>query len=535
MKRSLMLAAIVLGGALGAAAFAQGPAPGTGIAVPTAVDANGYKYWTPNSTLMTNRTTESQIRGIVVNILRSGNGLTENRIVFDNFYNLYIFPKLTLTTDEALAILPQERFKFFRDHLEICAHADARTVHEHLADLALTQMQQVVKDNFHPVVRYNAMLLIASLNDQDPVRVGAAREIPKPMQRALPVLLAEFDRPENTDAIRAAALIGLVRHLEWDSFNATQPLAPPQKAAAVKALLSLATQKTPPAGRNAGGHEWFRRRAIEGLAHAGYNKVEPAVATAMDAMLKDDAESVPIRCAVAAAIGKMTYQAPAVLAAQPTALEMGRLAVVACDQELTRVANMKKLEEERASRLAGDLGNQPGLGLGGGEGTRRPPGGMPVRPPAGGGEGILGLGGQDLLAEDPKQYRVDYVRRKIRAQLDAIQTGLVPRDANDKVRGVKNAAKIPADATYVSDVKNDVDALAKAIESAEGKDLASLEIELRLLMKPLETKTRKAGAAPAPAPADVPGDLPAPVGPAPMPPVAAPPAPVPPPVPAPAG
>ena len=129
-----------------------------------------------------------------------------------------------------------ERFKFFRDHLEICTVPE---VHTYLADLALAQFQVVVDDNFHPVVRYNAMLLISSLNDQDPVRVGPSRATPEPMLRALPVILDEFQKPENSDAIRAAALVGLVRHLDWDNFKTGQPIPPPLKANAVKVLLEL--------------------------------------------------------------------------------------------------------------------------------------------------------------------------------------------------------------------------------------------------------------------------------------------------------
>jgi hypothetical protein len=493
---------VVAASALASVAPAQEPAaPGT-TAAPATTDAEGYKVWIPSATLAKSRFEESRIKQIVIKVLKGEEPLNANQSIFDAFFTKFYFPMRTQTTPEVLADLPAERHRFFRDYMEICK---VPTVHAHLCNMTLAQMQLIVDDNFHPVVRYNAMLIIAGLNDQEKVVVGAAPATPEPMLRALPVLLDQLNKPEQTDAIHVAALLGLVRHMEWDNFKSGPPIGAPLKAVVVKALLDLATAKTPPAGRNAEGHEWFRRRAIEGLAHASYARVEPPVAAAMETLLKDETESLPIRCAAAAAIGRMTYQAPVKLDPQATARELGALAVVICDHELNRLAAMRKTEQERAERLSG-LGPLGGGGPGGDEGGVRRP--SAVRPPVGG-DDLLG-GGTGLLVEDPKQYRFDPSRRRIRADLYAVQVGLTGgEDRTQTTRGVEKLAKTPAEKAYVGDVKKAVDGLAKSVEEAGGLDLATLEKDLRIQMKALEGITKKAAPPAVPA---AEAEVPAPPG-----------------------
>jgi hypothetical protein len=372
-------------------------------------------------------------------------------------------------------------------------------------------------------------------------------------------------------------LLGIVRHLEWDNFRGpaqapTPAIDPARRAAIVTALLNLAQQKDPPAGRSAEGHEWFRRRAIEGLTHAGYYKADAEVSAALEALLKDESESLAIRCAAATAVGKMAYQAPVKLEPTPTAKELGYLALLACHKELTRVTELNKLEYDRLSRLQGPSGGGYGGGYGGGMdgggmdgggggGAMMPrpgggagnaetyagprPGGS-VRPGAAGGgmmpdggmgggmmgSGMMGGGyGGAQTPADPKQYRFDYIRRRIRGQLYAIEVGLVGPDgfqrylasqkadntpvpagaggaaatqATGSQRGIVVLAKDKAEKDYVKNVIDGVVKLAKAVENTD-TSFADLDKELRKQMKPLESITKKLATA---APAAVPSDLP---------------------------
>ena len=141
---------------------------------------------------------------------------------------------------------------------------------------------------------------------------------------ALPFIYEQFNKPENNDAIRVAALLGLVRHLEWDNFRGpvggpTPAIAGPLRTQIIKTLLDLASQTTPPEGRDPAGHEWMRRRAIEGLTHAGYHQATPELIAAMDTIVKSGKESLPIRTSAATAMGIMAYPASGKLELTPTA------------------------------------------------------------------------------------------------------------------------------------------------------------------------------------------------------------------------
>jgi hypothetical protein len=165
-----------------------------------------------------------------------------------------------------------------------------------------------------------------------------------------------------------------------------------------------------------------------------------------------------------------------------------------------------------------------------------------------------GMGGVSQKPLDPKQYRYDYIRRKIRGQLYAIEIGLVGPDGFQRhlqaqksqatpaapaapagtpvaARGVFASAKDKTEKEYVSKVIDGVVKLAKAVEDTD-TEFIDLEKELRKQMKPLETITKKlAAATPAVVPSDLP-ELPAIPGAAPAPPrpdpAAAPPAAAPP-------
>jgi hypothetical protein len=396
MVRLVVCAALAAGLVVASTAplAAQAPAaPAASLPPGTVVeDENGFKVQVPYidpkkkpAEVAQLRIREGQARTTIWQIL-AGAPLNENRVQFDYYYTKMLLPNFTQTHEAGLSAIPEERQKLFRDHLE--KSAANQDTHRYLVDLVYDFMVPVVQDNYHPAVRYNAMLIISGLNDVDAVRVGAVKTTPEPMMRALTFIYEQFKKPENSDAIRVAALLGLVRHLEWDNFRGdvsapTPAINPATRAAIVKDLLALAQQKDPPAGRSAEGHEWFRRRAIDGLIHANYYKVDAEVAAALDALLKDESESLAMRCAAATAVGKIAYQAPVKLEPTPTAKELGYLALLACHKELTRVTEMNKLEFERLTRLQG--GASGGYGGGGYEGGMPGSGGgmMPTRMPGG--------------------------------------------------------------------------------------------------------------------------------------------------------
>ena len=545
---SVALLAVAIGfccGFLASPCSAQAPAGRS--RAPQAADESGYKIMVPTKTLASDKVAESKFRTLVQNVLKGSLPLAENQAKFDSYYTWFSFPMMTQTTPEAFKELPERRNRFFRTELEIATSPEA---HAHLVDLTLGEMTAIVQDTYHPAVRYNAMLIISSLNDQEVVRTGSDKRVPEPMQRALPIILAEFQRPENSDAIKVAALIGLSRHLEWDPHRAagSNPIPAALRTQIINELLTLVQAKDPPPGRDAEGHVWFRRRAAEALGFACYSKLETPVADAFDQILRDATEPLALRCTVATSLGRLNYQAPAKLNTMDTVKELGYLALVACDAELNRLKSLKETESERTARISGQSrasGSGDGFGpMGGGMaeppmggGGMRPPGGMP-----GGDIGGPGFGGDNAMfaAADPKGYRFEFARRRIRQQLYCVQFALTGGDEFDPKRppaangttpppagqeqklpprGMNAFAKPGDEKKYVVEVYSKVRDLANVCES-KAVDLASLDKELRKTMKGLEGITKKLAPPPAVIP---PVEMPPPVAAA-APPAVAPPA-----------
>ena len=162
-----------------------------------------------------------------------------------------------------------------------------------------------------------------------------------------------------------------------------------------------------------------------------------------------------------------------------------------------------------------------GPGMRGKSGGPRIPGGSSADAADG------GYGYGSATAADPKQYRFDLIRRRLRAQLYAVEVGLNGPDPHARTRPGETPTGLPrgmaalakgkqAEEKYVGDVLGLVKKIADAVENADA-DVTELEKDIRKHMKPLETATRKLVA---PAPVEAQAELPElPAGP-PVPPVA---------------
>jgi hypothetical protein len=246
---------------------------------------------------------------------------------------------------------------------------------------------------------------------------------------------------------------------------------------------------------------------------------------------------------VAATLGKMNLQAPANLDPVDMAKELGHLALVICDTELTRFTKVRREDDEHIARLSGTyVGGEPGVGPGGLRGAGSGDGGVrQVRPPPGTG-GEAGMP-PDPSTLDPKQYRYDYARRRMRQQLYCVQLGLTgghdfppPKlggassppggsgvaggatgaagadnagksgsstgpGAPEEKRGVLAVAKAPPDRDVIIDIYRKVRKLIEDIEvrPSDTTSIDKLDTVVRRDMKLLEPVSRKLAAAPTPA------------------------------------
>ncbi len=214
---------------------------------------------------------------------------------FDKFYNELLFPHFTRSENFQDFVhrvdLPRMR-RILKSDFNV---AKTGAVHEHLNELVLTFMDGIAQDNYHPAARASAMMMIADLSETDPNG--------KPWKNALPALLKGVTAQTTTDAVRVPALRGLLRHAQAGIDSQARPQV-------IATMLEVLGQRTPPENRTADGHDWIRRRAIDVLVAIGEPGENGAVADALAKVIEDNAASVSIRSAAAAALANPKLTPP---------------------------------------------------------------------------------------------------------------------------------------------------------------------------------------------------------------------------------
>ena len=491
--------------------------------------AEGFKTLPPNKTLSTDTKKRLEIDGLVRRII-NGAPLTGNETIFDGYYASYLFPQWTQTTEANLNLLPKERDKFVKNSLELSAKNPA--AHSRLVDLTHLKLSEIAQDpEFHPAVRYNAILIVGLLNETEPNRGTGVKQMPEPYIKALTTLMEELKKPGNNEAVRVGALLGVTRHLEWDNSKpagAGNKIPPAMRTDAITELTSIVSTKVPPKGRSVEGQTWLRRRALEALGHAYALKVEPDFAKLLSGIITDDAEPISLRCTAADVMAHVDFPAGSAPPIPSTAKDLGYLALFACNSELLRLEGLKKYDEQLLKISGGVTGGgmpgggggmpgtaggagMPGIAGGGSPGGAGAAAGgaMPGMPgmPGVGGKGSGDKGGR-FAVSDPKHYRIDYSKRRLRAELFTVQLAL-GRKKDTTAKGLLAYAKAPADTTALDGITKQVEAIIRVVEeqdqSAEDydkglrKEMRKLEALTKPLPIPAKPGTAKADASRDPA------------------------------------
>jgi len=403
---------------------------------------------------------------------------------FNLWHTGYYFA--TLTHPEHLDEWPKKRQEF----LKRMEQAGSDAVHGHLLGLTRQVMLTIVKGNYHPVARYNAMLFICQLNTKEVSFVGD-KNPPIPFVQGLTDAISEYNDPNQIDAVRVAALVGMLRHAELDRqlVDQASPLGGLREQ--IESLtLALVNAKEAPAGRTQGGHDWMRRRAIEILGTLGGLGAGGEVVAALQAVLEDDEAPISLRCCAAESLGRLEYPENTTINVADVAKTMGAVAAHVCYDEIGRVEAQQ--EREQAEREAG-VGGSIGMG----SPYSRAPGAF----------GALSSVGGDVF--DPLEYRIALTRRRIKARALSVKNGLVgeekkkpfrfptftkpeegaekkPVEEEEEKDGILALASTDADKEYVQKVADSVGDIIGQADDASFKDLSSLVAEIRKKAKALE-------------------------------------------------
>jgi len=248
---------------------------------------------------------------------------------FIDYYTKDFFPRWTLPESRGRQPYrppPASTTDFIRDlnrDLKLAAapaaQAGQRQVYDYLSEITLENMSRMAKGKlYHPATRLNATLMIGELN----------------VPEAIPALLKLAADTQQSDVVRVAAMVGLVRHANPDihpgdavgiSEPATIQLSEPATVQAVTAAMVAI------AGERAGdldkvdGVNWLRGRAAEVLGLLGSTGNSGSAVKALGAMVHDAKLPIPQRCLAAYALGQLNYGG-VTLAAGPYLDALGGLA-----------------------------------------------------------------------------------------------------------------------------------------------------------------------------------------------------------------
>lgn len=366
--------------------------------------------------------------------------------------------------------------------------------------------EAIVRGNFHPVARYNAMLWLGDLNTSDPVMFGDPRPA-VPMIEMLRFMLDELTNPQQIDPVRVAALAGVGRHVRLDRHlpaGSRRLVGNAAETMIVNAMLGLAEAKEPPEGRSPEAHAWMQRRAIEILGMLGSTGQGNRVVTVLEQTAGDDSLPIAVRCSAADALGKLNYPANIQINAPEIAKRLGSIAVLACREEIKRVEDQIARDEARKKRPVGGGGMPYGDDMYGGDMFG---GGMTGGMPYGddmygddmyGGDmygGDMfggGMGGRPGTAAKPRRkprgplgYRIDLTRRQVKNQLLQVKRGLTGHE-NYATEGL---AALTAAGNGQEDVKllvTSLDAIIKVAENPDHVTMDELLTELRASVQKME-------------------------------------------------
>ena len=249
-------------------------------------------------------------------ILMAGRFAGEEQAAFDQYYRDYALARWTQVKD--VASLPN-----FRQELQnqLRKKSAAATVHDHLNELVLEFMQNLASGPYHPAVQVNAMLMIGDLN--------SVEYPPTPLPKTLEVMVAAVNDAKLSDAVRAAAMIGIQRHAIAGIANEQA------RGALTTAMLELAAADLP-AGAAEAGRGWIMGQAVETLGLLGSVGEGNAVFRLMVQKVSDSKLPFSARGMAAEGLGRLNYAGAVGINPVEAASALGQFAVDTCNEELRR-------------------------------------------------------------------------------------------------------------------------------------------------------------------------------------------------------
>jgi hypothetical protein len=206
----------------------------------------------------------------------------ESKGLVENYLKDYLFPAMTRTSAEGLTKLAPHR-KQLLGFLQPPIHEQAFQL---LTTITFDEMKRIATDNYHPHARYNAVLIIGSLNQAPAAGQQDPNAAPAPLPAATDFLIQmlQADPGVAPDVVKLAAVVSLERHV-------AAALPDDKKKALADELVKLITSKRPDY-RTQDVHAWLQFRAVEIVTQLGGLGENNSVHNGLVAFMMDD--TVPL-------------------------------------------------------------------------------------------------------------------------------------------------------------------------------------------------------------------------------------------------
>jgi len=286
------------------------------------------------------------LRGQVANAMRSAavfeSGGKEN---IDRYYKRYYFPKMTQYTPSALSVLGKVRENLVKQ-LRGSTVPAAQT---HLTQLTLGVMRALARDNYHPAVRYNATLLLGTLDKKYPAG-GANPAPPEVLSAGTNELLElleqqDFDGVKVHPSVQVGALEGLERHVRYG-------LDPQYAGRVTQASMAVVAQESADQDVDTDVNNWMKCQAARVLAGQFQAGPSQEVQRALTKLIASDSMSLEDRCCIVSLLGKIEYAGAAEADVTATLLPLGLLTKAVVTEGAEKAKEFEDLV----------LGNNPGGG-----------------------------------------------------------------------------------------------------------------------------------------------------------------------------
>jgi hypothetical protein len=329
---------------------------------------------------------------------------------FTNYYRNYALARWTFT--DRLYDVAGFRRELAKELAMSYKPNRPNPAHDSLSLLVLSFMETCTDDkklqsagyNFSPVTRFNAIMMIGQLNQVEP----SGTKLPTPLPAALPILMRRFQDPNQIDAVKLGALVGIRRHCLLEPRNANT---------VAKMMVDLLREKDSKRVRSPEGHAWMRLLAVQTFADLKGRPNTPGVATEFLSVIAETDSPDFLRYAAASGLGSLDYT-NAGLDMNPLLQGLGLLAIEVCDSERQRMR--EEMESKKAPTPSG-MGGYGEYAGGSGEDMESGMGGYEDMM-GGSGYGYGGMAAGPTTSKEDRQ--IERIRRRLKDGLTAVLIGL---------------------------------------------------------------------------------------------------------------